>query len=533
MTTGPFGTAPRHSPPLPTAVLVALAILYLLAGVTGHDPWKTEDAIHIAIAHGFATQGHWLTPSVAGELWPHTAPLYHWLAALTGKLFGSLLPFHDAARLATTACGALFLFAIAGAARSLHGDDAGRSAPLLAMGTLGLLLPMHEAQPAIAGLACAALAWWGAGQVLQGRTRGALLLGLGLGLSFPAHGLAGLLMAIAALPAPILRRDWKALALTLLIALPLAAAWPTLLSSRAPEFWSQWWLNEFAEATQARGLPGAAHLEQLTWAAWPILPLSLWSAWLTRRAPGRLALPLLGTLIGLLWYLSGSSRTLAMMPLLVPLMLTAAAGADRLRRGAASAFDWFALMTFTFAAGLVWLGASAQALDWPPKIARNFDKLAPGHAVHYGIAALGFAALISLIWLLGWRLRRTSWRASLRWAAGTTLMWSLLAMLWLSWIDHYKSYRPVAASLRAALPAESGCIERGNFGISHRASLDYFTGLRTVAPSPIRRCEWRLGIDNAGRDAPPGWVERWQGHRPGDRRERWYLDQREASEAVR
>lgn len=524
MNLGPYQSP--VAPPLPAIVLVALAGLYLLTGITGHDPWKTEDAIHIAIAHGFVTGGDWLFPQIAGEAWPHTAPLYHWVAAALGKLLGGWMPFHEAARLATSLFGALFLLALSGAARAFHGEAASRTAPLLALGTLGLLLPMHEAQPAIAGLAMAALAWWGAGLLRQGKARGALPLGLGFGLAFPAHGLAGLIMALAALPAPSLRRDWKGQLLALAIALPLLAFWPLLVSRHAPGLWSQWWANEIAEATVARGLPVAHHLEQLVWAAWPVLPLAVWSLWLNRHQPAPLALPVAGTLITLLWYLTGSSRTLSLLPLLLPLTLVAAASADRLRRGAANAFDWFGLITFSCAAMLIWLGASAQALDWPPRIARNFDKLAPGHAVHYSIAALSFAVLVSLAWLVSLGLRRAGWRASLRWAAGTTLMWTLVATLWLSWIDHVKTYRPVVAALHAALPADAGCLERVNLGPTHRASLDYFAGIRTVAPSGKRQCGWRLVIDERDRKPTAGWSEHWQGNRPGDHRERWYLDRR-------
>jgi 4-amino-4-deoxy-L-arabinose transferase-like glycosyltransferase len=521
-----FGTFQDNSPRLPTLALVVLGGIYLLAGVTGHDPWKTEDAIHIGIAHGFALHGNWLTPAIAGEAWPHTAPLYHWVAALLGQLLGGLLAFHDAARLATTVFGAVFLFSLAGAARSFHGDAAGRIAPLLAIGTLGLLLPMHEAQPAVAGLACAALAWWGGGLSLQGKPYGAALLGLGIGLAFLAHGLVGLIMAIAVLPAPTLRRDWQGSALTLLVALPLLAAWPWLLMQQAPEFWAQWWQNEFAEATRARGLPVTRHFEQLIWATWPILPIALWSLWLRRRAIDQLALPLLGVAITLAWFLSGAPRSMAVLPLLVPLTLVAAAGADRLRRGVANAFDWFGLMTFSFVAGLIWLGASAQVFDWPPKIARNFDKLAPGHEAHYSLLALALAVSLTAVWLLSWRLRRTSWRASLRWAAGVTLMWVLTVILWLPWIDHAISYRPVVLALKQVLPPEADCIERAEIGMAQRASLDYFAGIRTVAAGRKQQCGWRLSIKEKGRTLPAGWVEVWQGGRTSDRKERWYLDRR-------
>jgi len=521
-----FGSYQDNSPRLPLLALLLLAGMYLLAGITGHDPWKSEDAVHIGIAHDFLSHGNWLFPRVAGEPWPHTAPLYHWVAALLGHILGGMLEFHNAARLASALFGALFFISLAGAARAFHGAIAGRTAPLLAMGTLGLLLPIHEAQPAIAGLAFAALAYWGGGLILQGKRAGALLLGTGIGLAFPAHGLVGLLMAGAVLPAPIFRRDWKSLGLALAIALPLIAAWPLLVASRTPELLAEWWQNEIAEATIMRGLPGVRHIEQLIWAAWPVLPLAVLGFWTHRHRINLLALPLLGTFITLTWYLTGSSRTLGILPLLLPLTLIATAGIEYMRRGLANAFDWFGVITFSFFSGLLWLGASAQALGWPPAIANNFRKLAPGHELHYPAIALMFAALLTVAWVLSWRLPRATWRASLHWAAGTTLMWVLAAILLLPWVNHAKSYRPVVESLRTALPPDVNCIERSNLGAGQLAALDYFSGIRTKPAASGRKCVLRLSEDDKNRKTPVGWTERWQGHRPGDRDEYLYLDQR-------
>jgi len=521
-----FGPYQDSTPRLPLGGLIVLAALYLLAGLD-HDPWKTEDAIHIGIAYGFATQGAWLTPMVAGEAWPHTAPLYHWTAAILGELLGGVLEFHNAARLATPLFGALFLVFLSAAARRLHGESAGRLAPLLALGTLGLLLQMHEAQPAVAGLACAALAWWGGARVLRGEAIGALWLGLGIGLSFPAHGLVGLIMAGAALPAPLLRRDGRSVLIALAVALPLIALWPVLLAQTAPEYWTQWWRNEIAEASQARGLPTLQHLKQLVWAVWPLWPLAAWSLWRQRHASEQLWLPGLGLLITLAWFLSGAPRSAVVLPVLIPLTLLAVGDAERLRRGAASAFDWFGGITFSCIAVLIWLGATAQGFGWPAPLARNFAKLAPGHTADFGIAALAIAATATALWGLAWRLRRVPWRPALRWAAGVTLMWLLTATLWLPWIDYASSYRPVALSLHQALPAVTqGCIERDDFGIAQRASLDYFTGIRTVAAGHKPQCAWRLTIAPNGRTPPPGWQEVWQGGRASDRKERWYLDRR-------
>jgi 4-amino-4-deoxy-L-arabinose transferase-like glycosyltransferase len=516
----------RSTPRLPVAVIVVLAGIYLLSGVAAHDPWKVEDAIHIGIAYGFAFHGNWLTPSIAGEFWPHTAPLYHWVAALLGRLLDGLLPFHNSARLASSVFGALYLLFLAGAARAFLGEMAGRLAPLLAIGTLGLLVPMHEAQPAIAGLACASLAWWGGALNLQGKPTGAPLLGLGLGLAFLAHGLVGFIMALAVLSAPILRRDWRGLAVAVLIALPLLTLWPVLLLQQVPEFWSMWWQNEYTEATAARSLPAMRHLEQLGWAAWPLWPMALLGLWTRRHAIDRLLLPMLGAALTLFWFFSGAPRSLAVLTVLIPLTLLAVAGAEQLRRGSANAFDWFSVMTFSFFAALIWLGASAQGLGWPLKIANNFSKLAPGHEASFGFLPLAAAVAMTLLWLATWGLRRASWRPSLRWATGLSLLWVLTTTLWLPWIDHATTYRPVVLSLKKALPAAVDCIERGDIGHAQRASLDYFSGIRTIPPTEHRRCTWRLDIGPKERTAQTGWTEIWHGGRTSNRKERWYLDQR-------
>src|ERR1017187_431444 len=137
--------------PLRGWMLALLCAAYPLAGTVGHDPWKPDDAIHLGIAWEFASHGDWLNPRIGLEAVPGIAPLYHWYAALLGKALSFALPFHDAARLASALFGALLLLGLALFARTLgQRDDAAWPAPILAIGTLGLLLPLHDTQPAIA-----------------------------------------------------------------------------------------------------------------------------------------------------------------------------------------------------------------------------------------------------------------------------------------------------------------------------------------------------------------------------------------------
>jgi hypothetical protein len=102
----------------------------------------------------------------------------------------------------------------------------------------------------------------------------------------------------------------------------------------------------------------------------------------------------------------------------------------------------------------------------------------------------------------------------------------LSAILVLPWYNHAKSYRPVVQALREALPPEINCLERNSLSSSQLAVLDYFAGIRTKPAVPGRKCAWRLVVDDNNRKPFDGWTQRWQGHRPGDRDERWYLDQR-------
>lgn len=516
----------RQPPLLPWGWVAVLALFFLLPGTGQHDPWKNEDAIHLAIAHHIFAANPW-APAVAGEPWLHTPPLYHWLAAAFGHAASSFLPFHAAARLATTFFAGLALFAIARAAKLLYGETAGRIAPLLAFGTLGLIEWLHEAQPAIAGLAFAAVAWWGAALALAGQRYGSLLIGVGGALAFAAHGLAGLAMAGTAVFAPLTKRDVGAQALAAATLVFGIAGWLWLADRHAPAWWAGWWANEWAEATRARQWPSMRHVEQLLWLSWPLLPLAIAVFWRgPRRAAPAVVLPLAGAVLALLWYGTGSPRSLSFLPALLPLLLLAAAGGERLRRGAANAFDAFSLATFTFIAGLIWLGAAAQGFGWPERIARNFEKLAPGHVADYDLPAIAFAGALTCAWFLSWRLPRAPWRPVVRWSAGMTLMWGLIAALWLPWIDHYKSYRPVAMALAQALPASSGCIGREGLGPAHRAILDYFAGIRTIPAAKAAACDWRIVLASPGWEAPAGWRIVWTGGRPSDRKERWFLLER-------
>ncbi|HEX8963073.1 MAG TPA: hypothetical protein VF801_08710 [Rhodocyclaceae bacterium] len=519
--------APREAKfPLPVVAIAALCAAYLIFGTIGHDPWKADDAVNLGVAYGLRGTTDWLLPRIAGDSWAGITPFYHWVAVATARLTEWALPFHDGARLATAVFGGLFLFVLCRAAMRLHGREAGLAAPVLAIGTLGLLVPIHDAQPAIAVLASGALAYFGLA-CLPG-IAGAAWLGLGCGAAFLFGGLTGGLPLAPLLLLPFLQRRVPAGVIAFVLAVLVAGIWPALLVEQHPNYLAAWWTDELSASALHPGELGRDHLELLAWFTWPLLPYGLWAAWAERRQwrESAWAVPMFGTAVSLAWFFFHEARPQLALPLLTPLVLLASLGAHRLRRGAANAFDWFGTMTFTLVIGLVWLGGIAMWTGWPGQVAHNFAKLEPGFEARFSWTALAVALAFTAAWMVSLAVMpRSPWRGAVRWAAGVVAMWGVLVALWFPWIDYGKSYRPVAESLALALPHEHGCIERRDLGLAQRAVLDYHAGLHTQAESPRAGCKWLLSLS----PAPAGWKKVWEGHRPGDRSERLRLYRREGA----
>jgi 4-amino-4-deoxy-L-arabinose transferase-like glycosyltransferase len=521
-------------PPSGWALAILLS-LYIFIGLIGHDPWKHDDAISIGIAFDMANSGHWLMPHLAGQSYPD-APLYYWIAAGFGKLFSWLLPAHDAARLASGLFTLLALEFILLTARELHGKSFAAAAPLILAGSIGFLFHAHEAQPMLAALTAHTAAYW-ALVLMPRRPRFACgIFGTALALGFLADGLLPLLTL---LPVSLLsvwlsenkKKDAGLLLQGLGLALALCALWMLPLYLEAPQYLAAFLNNELTLLSNpfvhaSSNVP--RYLNMLLWYAWPALPLAAWALWAKRRVLGtkQLALPALSFLcvlfiLGLLI----PNRSAPALLLLPPLVLLAIPGVASLRRGAANAFDWFAMVIFTFMAAVAWIVWSALVFGWPEGLARQAVRLEPGFTGQFSLLASASALLLTLVWL--WLIvtsPRSPMRGLMHWMAGLTLFWILIAVLWMPWIDYGKTYRPLSASLAKALPAKVECIANANLPDALLAVLDYFDGIRTVPlnSEASKRCNLLLLAGEARDDATilaAGWRKIWVDRRPGDRHE--------------
>lgn len=530
-------------PPSP-GLLIVLALAFVLPGLFGHDPWKSFDAIGVEIVHQMQLSGDWLVPRIAGQPWLEDPPLFHWISLLLASFASIALPFHDAARVAS---GVAVLAACALLYRAVPRTDReetlteSSAAVLLLIGTIGLMVHAHEAITDLATLAACSAALAAIARVNVRPVSMGLLFGLALGLAFLSTGfVTPLAMFGAALLSTIVcstlrnRRTALFLAVGGTVMIAVAASWPLLLHANSPALFSHW----LSQATRAHG-GFAVNLNYFLgisiWFLWPVWPLALWTLW-ARRATllsPELFFPLAAfvLLFAGVAYL-GPRQDINLLAALPPLVVFAAHGLPALRRGAAAAFDWFGVMTFAFFSGLIiWVGYIAMMTGWPPKIANNFAKLAPGFVPQFAWLPFLTAVALTVFWLLlVLRLPPAPSRSATRWAAGVVLLWGTFATLWMPWADHLKTYRGVALQLKMKLPPGRHCVAGRNLGVPQRAALSYHAGVQVQPPDAEPRCRYLLvqGSPKHERDSPGrGWTKLAEFGRAGDKSERYRLYRKE------
>lgn len=513
--------------------LAILLTLYIFTGLIGHDPWKTDDAISIGIAHDMLLNGNWLLPHLAARPYPD-APLYYWLAAGFAKAYSWLLPEHEAARLASGLCTLLALEFILLAARELHGKTHAAAAPLILAGSIGFLFHAHEAQPMLAALTAHTAAYWALTLLPRRPHFAATVFGVALATGFLANGLLPVLTllpitALALWQSENRKTSMGLLALSLMLAFLLCSLWLFPLYMSSPLHFAALVRGELDPLIHSvQPLSNILrYLNLLLWYAWPALPLAAWALWSKRRflRSREVSLPCISFLsVLLILGLFVELRSAPALLLLPPLVLLAVPGVSTLRRGAANAFDWFGMISFSFFAAIVWVVWSAMVFGWPERLARQAVRLEPGFVGHFSLIAFAFSAMVTLVWF--WLIvtsPRSPMRGIMHWMAGLTLFWVLIAALWMPWIDYGKTYRPLSAALARALPANVNCITNANLPDSILASLDYFNGIHTVPlkSADSKRCNWLL-VHGEPRDlaaiSAAGWRKVWEGKRPGDRR---------------
>lgn len=545
---------------LPRAVLLALIVAYIVSGLFGRDPWPEDDAAGFGLMWSMARSGDWLLPTVAGE--PVAAPglLGHWTGAASIALLGGLIGDTAAARLPAVmwfvlATGALWYaalrlarreeaqpvaFAFGGEATSRdYGRMLADIAVLLTLGTVGPLVTLHEttSEPAAFALCCVIV--FALALSLERALLGAALAGAAVGLLVLTRGLQpAIWLALAAMAlvgatqSPATRM--RAAALVLAVAGAVVAAWMAALVSAngdAGRGHLQGWISS---GLAAFVLPTAESvvwlLRSLAWYSWPLWPLALWAPYAWRHGIRRPHIALGLTLVAALavsLITSRSTLTDDLVLIVAPLALLAAFGAIALQRAAANAIDWFAITAYGLVALAVWAYFFAMHAGVPPKMNVSVLRLTAGYVPPLDWGRVMVAAAASGLWLalVVWRARHPTgalWRGPALGAAGLVMLWVVFSSLFLSAVDHRRSFATLARTV-AAQVAQNGdpkdCVLAHHLRTSHRALFAFHGGLRFAADGSAD-CAFALHRDVAGSllddSPPPGqWTEVWQGHRPG------------------
>lgn len=569
----PVRLAAAATDALPRWGILALGLLYILPGLFGRDPWKSDDASGFGIMWTMARGNleDWLWPHITGLPMPDEGPLAFWIGAAFIELFGGLISDPIAARMAAvlfflvgalSVWGATYLLGRRNEAQPVtlafggqpEAKDFARTladgAFLIYVGCIGLLLHSHETRAEALMVSLVACSLYASAALFHSPSwRSASALGLVLGMLALTRGYVipiGIWIGLVCLAA----FRGKAVVLRLMAAaLPLMlgviAAWMVLSRTVQPfdsspfNAWMEWNKSQIA-------LPSWESIKYffryIIWFAWPAWPFAGWAvyAWRKQYKGLHISLPLAFTVaLTLLAFMHPRHEEASLLPLLPGLAILAAFGLPTMKRGAINAVDWFSVMTLSTVAAFIWLGWIAKQTGWPTQLARNAFKLAPGFKPEFNLFAFTVAALATIGWivLVHWRISRRPtvlWRAVVLSSGGVILCWLLLTTLWMPWINYGKSYAGVARQIAEKLPQDDSayCVDT-NVGSPQRASFAYFGGVNFDGFDDTR-CNYLLLQDRGyGKNDVAlfqrfggRWQFLWEGRRPADRDERFRLYRR-------
>ena len=536
------------------AGLVVLCVLWVVLGLIGHDPWKTEDATTFGVALEAIRSHDWIVTKLAGETYIGAPSLVYALAAFFGSVLAPwALPLHDAARVAAGVMLALTLVLVAATARELYGRTLRWLPVLVFAGSVGLWDRAHQLSPELGMLLGIALAQYGLAIALRRPGLGGIVMGAGIAVAFLARGILGPVwilataVALAAFSRWQTRAHLQTVAVALATAVLIAGLWPLTLVLKAPDHLGAWWAaqstGDFFAPWSAKGDAEPLFMvKNLFWYAWPALPLVAWTIWTRGRGfngglttPGVLLPATMAVTIFCGITVMAEPRAIHAMPLLLPLALLAALEVDTLPRGFSGALDWFGILTLGLLAAIVWwLWWDARIFGMSGGVANIFHDTESGYRPTFRL----WAMLVSVFLTFGWialvrPARRSNRRTILNWTAGMTLVWGLATTIWLPYLDSRRSYRSVADAVAGTLPAK-GCVASRALGEPQRALLHYFAGLTTIREEvrPDHRCPVLLvqqSRNDRNRLPASGWTMIWHGHRRGDDTENFVLLRRNAS----
>ncbi len=513
-----------------------VACVWLFAGLFSREPWKADEGYSFGIVLSMIRDGSLLVPTLAGEPFLEKPPLVYWLAALTGWLFEPLLPLHAGARIAN-ALIALATFGLLGASAHLSLGREHRASAWLWLAACPAWFVASRYLTADLGLVlAAALGVNGLVRLELRRDGSGIMLGLAGAVGLLSKGmLMPAVLAFTVLVLLLLRADlrtrwvWFQLGRSLLLGLPLAAAWPIALWMHSPELFDTWFWANNVERFLGQNRLGPSNSPVMLFGseilyflpAWPFAVLALFER---RRHPERTGL-YSTALFASCWVavvaLSATARINYLMPVLVPIALLAAAWRPRGGFGAGRRYALLALASLLGIAILLVVAKLAIHLFMPASRWGNFADVSPA------LSAMSLAAAFCLMLQ-----NRSQPLASplAAWVCGSTVVWCTAMALFLKPADDTTSFKEILTQLGRQIPPAVGCVASHGLGETERGLLHYYAALQTrrieIDPLAVSACpllieQHRVHVALDPKDSPyrcHGQAILWEGSRPEDSR---------------
>ena len=526
---------------LPRLALILLCAAYLMPGLLGRGPWKSEDissfGYMLELAQTHEGVARWFDPLLMG-LRPETLALIpYWVGAwaiqiappwispdLAVRIVFALFlwgafsaTWYAAYYLARTPQAQPVAFAFGGEANPKDYARAIADGGLLALiACLGLAQLGHETTPALAQIFFASCMFYGmaalpyrpiapgvamalgvVGMALSGGPTVALILGAGCALYAAIEwrrSTRGSKDEQDFYAEDAERTSYGATAFAIIAGATVLAG--VLAFSLDLVQWRIEWPGSRPGETVAGDLRSLARL--LIWFTWPAWPLVLWTLWRWRRqlTARHVAVPLWFVLVPLAATSTTDFAQRSLLLALPPLATLSAFALPTFRRSASALIDWFTLLFFSGSAIIIWVVYLSMQTGFPAKPAANVLRLAPGFVPQYSTLALLFAigATIAWAWLVRWRTGRHQaalWKTLVLPAGGAALCWMLVMTLWLPPLDYARSYVPQVNAVKQ-LVGEPECIAELALERAHIAALRYH-GQFTLQPlSADSKCRYVL-----------------------------------------
>ncbi|NVN98257.1 MAG: glycosyltransferase family 39 protein [Geobacteraceae bacterium] len=525
--------------------LLILAVIWLIPGLFGHDPWKADEPYSFGMVYHIITTGDWVVPTVAGEPFMEKPPLLYLTASIFARLLYPIFPLHDGARAALAFFMIITFVFIALSARELYGKGSGRIAVLILMGCIGLVNHAHKLMTDVSLLTGFAVAFFGLILSRRNALLGGFFAGTGVGIGFMSKGLlAPGLIGIIAIVLPFWCREWRqkkylvALAVAFISVLPWLITWPLALYLKAPELFKEWfWVQNFGRffgyAHQGpANAPGYyfLHLPYFAWPAFPLILFLVWHQYRTKKVQFFKSFPFaaLMTMLGIM-SLASDARVLYALPMLLPLSLLAVPAVDIFSEKALRILNRTLTVIFSLLLFLCWLGWFILQTGYPASIFKRLMLESPAHQPTLDFRFALPAVLVTALFFVVSRSQQLSGKNLLfRWTAGLTVIWALLMTLWLPFIDDSRSYRSTFIDLKNAIPPGTHKFAGISLGESERALLEYFADIRTVKFDREKPKSTDLLLVTTSRKNKSNvigheWQEIWQGSRPGHASELFVL----------